>query len=192
MNKSAGTLLLLVLVFVLGASCSDREADARSIFNQALSAQRQGNQEEARELFEKLVDEYSESEIATEANEELSAMGTLDTLTSSLSIATNEEAARLGVMTIVTTQITFSALNKGEYADSFSKLESAELLDSELASGSKDGYRFNMVVGGESFTVTATPLEFGKTGNHSFFADETGVVRYETGEVFADRNSPAL
>lgn len=192
MNKNIGTLILLVLVFILGASCSDREAEARSIYNQALSAQREGNQEEARELFEKLVAEYSESEIATEANEKLSGMNALDAFTSDLSIAANEEAARLGVMTIVTTQITFSALNKGEYAASLSKLESAELLDSELASGSKNGYRFNMVVGGESFTVTATPIEFGTTGKHSYFSDETGVVRYEMGKVFADKNSPAL
>ncbi len=192
MNKNVGTLVLLVLVFVLGASCSDREAEARSIFNQALSAQREGNQEEARKLFEKLVAEYSESEIATEANEKLSVMDALNAFTSGLSIAANEEAASLGVMTIVTTQITFSALNKGKYAASLSELESAELLDSELAFGSKDGYRFNMVVGDKGFTVTATPLEFGTTGKRSFFSDETGVVRYEMGEVFADINSPVL
>jgi len=192
MNKYVGTLVLLVLVLILGTSCSDREAEARSIYNQALAAQREGNQEEARQLFEKLVAEYSESEIATEANEKLSGMDLVNSFTSSMSIAGNEEAAKLGIMTIVTTQITFSAQNKGEYATSLSKLELAELLDSELASGSKDGYRFNMVGGGKSFTVTATPLEFGKTGNRSFFSDETGVVRYEMGEVFADRNSPAL
>jgi type IV pilus assembly protein PilA len=192
MNKNAGTLVLLVLVFVLGTSCSDREAEARSIFNQALSAQREGNQEEARKLFEKLVAEYSESEIATEANEKLAGMDALDLFTSSMSIAANEEAASNGIRTIVTCQILFSALNEGAYAANLSKLESAELLDSELVSGSKDGYRFNMVVGGGSFTVTATPLEFGTTGNRSFFSDETGVVRYEMGEVFADRNSPSL
>lgn len=192
MNKNAGTLVLLVLLSVLGASCSDREAEARSIYNQALSAQREGNQEEARELFEKLVAEYSESEIATEANEKLVGMDALDSFTSSMSIAANEKMASNGIRTIVTCQLLFSALNEGAYAANLSELESAELLDSELASGSKDGYRFAMVVGGKNFTVTATPLEFGKTGNRSFFADETGVVRYETGKVFADKNSPAL
>jgi len=125
MNKYVGTLVLLVLVLILGTSCSDREAEARSIYNQALAAQREGNQEEARQLFEKLVAEYSESEIATEANEKLSGMDLVNSFTSSMSIAGNEEAAKLGIMTIVTTQITFSAQNKGEYATSLSKLELA-------------------------------------------------------------------
>jgi hypothetical protein len=68
--------------------------------------------------------------------------------------------------------------------------EAAGLLDAELAAGSKGGYsiRYNVIpmVSGsmdessekkETFAITASPREYGKTGKRSFFLDSTGILR---------------
>ena len=61
--------------------------------------------------------------------------------------------------------------------------DAAQLVDAELASGSKDGYRFRYrIVGGEGtnalgFELSATPTEYGKTGRRSFFLDSSGKLR---------------
>ena len=39
------------------------------------------------------------------------------------------------------------------------------------------GYRFELTVSGDKFEVTAVPLEYGKSGNLSFFIDQTFVLR---------------
>jgi hypothetical protein len=59
--------------------------------------------------------------------------------------------------------------------------EAAGLLDSELASGIKDGYSFRYVIlGGNAlgapakFELAATPVNYGRTGKRSFFRDAEG------------------
>jgi len=52
------------------------------------------------------------------------------------------------------------------------------LNDSVLSSGTKDGYAFSTSGDTHAFTVNARPLTYGSTGTRSFFANETGVIRY--------------
>lgn len=59
--------------------------------------------------------------------------------------------------------------------------EAAGLLDSDLATGMKNGYAFRYVVVGSSssgaparFELAATPLRYGRTGRRSFFIDVSG------------------
>lgn len=73
----------------------------------------------------------------------------------------------------------------------------ANLIDSLLTSGQKSGYNFTYVLadpvatpppgctpGGNSFTIQATPVTVGSTGQRSFCADETLVIRFDpTGAV---------
>jgi hypothetical protein len=61
--------------------------------------------------------------------------------------------------------------------------EAAELLDSELAKGAKNGYVFRYVIVGASdlgapakYELSGTPLHYGRTGRRSFFRDSHGVV----------------
>jgi hypothetical protein len=61
--------------------------------------------------------------------------------------------------------------------------EAAALLDSDLATGMKNGYAFRYVVVGAStlgapakFELAATPLQYGRTGRRSFFRDAGGVL----------------
>lgn len=59
--------------------------------------------------------------------------------------------------------------------------DSAGLLDSELVSGERNGYRFRMVIVGASdlgapaqYELSATPAIYGRTGRLSFFRDSQG------------------
>lgn len=62
--------------------------------------------------------------------------------------------------------------------------DAAGLLDSDLASGMKNGYSFRIVIVGASdlgapakFALAATPLTYGRTGHRSFFRDASGTLR---------------
>ncbi len=59
------------------------------------------------------------------------------------------------------------------------------LIDPVLASGRKSGYVFTYTPGAPdakgvitTYSVTARPQEFEKSGRRSFYADETGVIRF--------------
>jgi len=62
-------------------------------------------------------------------------------------------------------------------------LDAAGLLDADLANGAKNGYTFRYVIAGASdlgapakYALSATPLQYGRTGRRSFFRDSNGVV----------------
>jgi type IV pilus assembly protein PilA len=61
---------------------------------------------------------------------------------------------------------------------------SADMIDSVLASGVKSGYRFAYVAVATdpsgnvlSYTITATPVVPGSSGQRSFFTDQSGTIR---------------
>lgn len=60
------------------------------------------------------------------------------------------------------------------------ELYKAGLIDAELGSGTKAGYRFELVASKTSFKLTATPIQYGSTGDWSFYLDESGVIRGQT------------
>ena len=105
----------------------------------------------------------------------------------------NEASAISGIRDIVTSQITYSD-TMGRYAPDLATLWSLGVIDSVLASGTKDGYTFRTTRGrdGSTFTVTGTPLSRGKTGNRSFYADETGVIRYTVEDRPATADDPPI
>ncbi len=63
---------------------------------------------------------------------------------------------------------------KGTYS-SLDQLEEQKLVNKKMLE--VYGYKFDVVVSGDSFEVTATPVEYGKTGKRSFFIDKSGVIR---------------
>jgi type IV pilus assembly protein PilA len=75
---------------------------------------------------------------------------------------------------------------------------SADLIDSVLASGVKSGYRFTYAGGPTdpggnvlSYSVTATPVVAGSTGQRSFFTDQSGTIR-NTSNGTADSTSAPI
>jgi hypothetical protein len=68
--------------------------------------------------------------------------------------------------------------------------EAAGLLDADLAAGSKDGYTIRYSIKpaaaslpqeeadkAETFSLSSSPKEYGKTGRRSFFLDSSGILR---------------
>jgi hypothetical protein len=62
--------------------------------------------------------------------------------------------------------------------------DAAQLLDSDLAAGMRNGYSFRYVIVGASgigapakYELAATPLSYGRTGHRSFFRDAEGTLR---------------
>ena len=105
--------------------------------------------------------------------------------------AANESSAISSVRAIITAQSTFTAtLGNGSYAANLAILSTAGLIDQALGSGSKDGYNFTSIGAGAIFTVTATPMTFDVTGNRGFFADQTGVIRFDISGTATSSSAP--
>ncbi len=107
--------------------------------------------------------------------------------------AANEASAISAIRNVVTSQITYSAtVGSGDYAVDLPALETANLIDSVLGSGTKDGYAYvgSSAAGSTSFTITAAPTAPGSTGTRYFFSNESGVIRYNTGGAATDTSKP--
>ena len=104
----------------------------------------------------------------------------------------NEANAISSVKKIVNAQFDYSEGSGRGYAITLVDLRSRGLIDSALESGVKDGYVFSMGSFGSVFTVNATPMIYGSTGTRSFFADESGVIRYTREERPATVEDPPL
>jgi type IV pilus assembly protein PilA len=56
---------------------------------------------------------------------------------------------------------------------------SADLIDSVLSAGTKSGYMFVYTPGpsNQSYSITATPIAVGQSGQRMFFTDQSNVIR---------------
>jgi hypothetical protein len=95
-----------------------------------------------------------------------------------------EAYAVSSVRKVVTSQFTYSeTIGGGAYADSLDSLYASNLIDSVLASGTKEGYTVTVTgAGNASFAVYVRPITYGKMSIRSFYSDETGVIRYTAEE----------
>jgi hypothetical protein len=95
-----------------------------------------------------------------------------------------EASAISSLRILVTSQVSYSeTIGDGTYADSLGSLYGSMLIDSMLASGTKDGYTFTVSTGtgDATYGIYARPITYDGTGIRSFYSDQTGVIRY-TGE----------
>lgn len=98
--------------------------------------------------------------------------------------AANESSAISSVRTVVSAQETYRS-RYGTYATEIGHLgsgasiaaTSAGLIDPVLAGGTKSGYTIATAGTATTYTITAVPTTVGTTGDRSFFADQTGVLR---------------
>jgi prepilin-type N-terminal cleavage/methylation domain-containing protein len=108
--------------------------------------------------------------------------------------AANEASAIASCRNLCTAEITYyTTKGSGKYG-ALADLQTQELIDNVLGSGQKDGYNFAVAGAGatDNFTVTATPVTVGKTGNRGFFTDATAVIRYTLDGSAPTAASPAL
>ncbi len=105
-------------------------------------------------------------------------------------IEVNEETVIDAVRTLVAAQIQ-SFEQHGNYGTLYF-LQSQDLIDTELGSGITNGYIFSLMYRTATFEIVAVPIQLKKTGNRSFYADETGVIRYTTENRAATAQDPPL
>jgi hypothetical protein len=160
-TREGAITALCIAAVAFSISCATAEEKARTLFNQAQALQRHGKGEEARKLLERVVNEYPQTQVATEANKELSrenfrlphskpVSAVLDALETS-QMSANEGSAHASMRTLGSGQL-LRRSTKGEFGTP-EELEKDKIIDSRLASGSKSGYRFETRPGPKGFAI---------------------------------------
>lgn len=70
--------------------------------------------------------------------------------------------------------------------------DSSDLLPADLASGEKQGYRFELGESPTGYTINANPVSFNSTGTRTFFSDQTLVIRQNYGAEPASATSAEI
>lgn len=93
-------------------------------------------------------------------------------------IQSNESAAIQNLRTVMSAQTAYSATNY-TFATSFADLTTAtpSFLDGDW-DPAHGGYLFVLGGDADAFTLNANAKEYGITGNHGFYTDSTGVIRF--------------
>ncbi len=114
-------------------------------------------------------------------------------------IRANETAAVGALRTLITAQTLFREADKdldgiNDYATNLTELgpNTGRYIDEVLASGTKQGYFFQILpgAGGYTWSATADPQLPGKSGSRYFFVDETGVIRFSTSHTAGPADRP--
>jgi len=118
-------------------------------------------------------------------------------------MAASEASAVGSLRTINTACITYST-TFGGFPSSLSNLgtsggassTSADLVDNVLASGVKTGYTFTYTAGAAAaglipvYTLVASPVVPGQTGQRYFFTDQSGVIRFNVSATATVSDAP--
>ena len=122
-------------------------------------------------------------------------------------MAANEASAVGSLRTINTSAVEYSTTYSIGYPAALTDLgpaaaatsTSADLIDSVLSSGTKSGYTFSYTSGTadasgavDTYTLTATPVVVGTTGQRMFFTDQSGVIRADASGAGASVNSTPI
>lgn len=84
--------------------------------------------------------------------------------------AANEASAIYSVRQIVGAEATYSSTEGAGEFGSMEDLARTGLVNANLAAGVQSGYRFVLVATSDTCSVTAVPVEYGRTGTRSFYA----------------------
>jgi type IV pilus assembly protein PilA len=113
-----------------------------------------------------------------------------------------ETAALGGIRTIHTAQTMYSS-QFGRFAKSLAELgppatggqtgpASADLIQSDLATGLKGGFKFVVEETATGYRISATPEAYNRTGRRSFYSDQTMTMRENWGPDPATISSPEI
>lgn len=120
-------------------------------------------------------------------------------------ISANETAAASACRAIATAEVTYENTYQQGYSPTLAALgpgspasaANADMIDALLAAGSKGGYTFvyapidaNGDGKPEQYTVNASPVNPGVTGDKYFYVDQTNVVRYNNGAPATATSNP--
>jgi len=119
-------------------------------------------------------------------------------------MAANEASAVGSLRTINTSCVAYST-SYGTFPTALTNLgpiavngtassTSADLIDSVLAAGTKSGYTFSYAPANsnQTYTITASPIAIGQTGQRMFFTDQSGVIRADVSGTGATVSSTPI
>lgn len=124
----------------------------------------------------------------------------LPKLTKSRTFA-QEMAAQKAISTLHTAQTQYYS-QYGAYATSLTQLgpptngtpgaNGAELIDRDLAGGEKGGFKFTLQQTSTGYAISAVPLQFGTSGSHTYFSDQSMATHQHSGPEPATANDPLM
>ena|SRR5215217_2479708 len=96
--------------------------------------------------------------------------------------AANEGSAMASLRTLHSAEATYQSTRGNGKFGTLSELAAEGLIDSKLATGTKNGYKFTVELTADElnypgFSVVGVPMTYRSTGVRSFYIDETGVIR---------------
>jgi type IV pilus assembly protein PilA len=68
----------------------------------------------------------------------------------------------------------------------------ADLISGDLARGEKQGFKYFLQANESGYTINANPIAFGSTGKHTFYSDQTLIIRQNSTAEPATAASPEL
>ena len=112
-----------------------------------------------------------------------------------------EMAAQKAISTLHTAQTQYYS-QYGGYATSLTQLgpptngapgaNGAELIDRDLASGEKGGFKFTLQQTPTGYTIAAAPTQFGTSGTHTYFSDQSMAIHQHDGQEPATVTDPLM
>ncbi|MEP6716185.1 MAG: prepilin-type N-terminal cleavage/methylation domain-containing protein [Terriglobia bacterium] len=124
----------------------------------------------------------------------------LPKLTSARKFA-QEMAAQAAVKTINTAETQYYS-QFGSYATSLAQLgpptsgaagsNGADLVDKELAAGEKGNFKFTLQPSQTGYTINAVPSQFGTSGSHTFYSDQSMAIHVHNGQEPASATDPLI
>ncbi len=103
--------------------------------------------------------------------------------------AGNEASAISSLRTLTTVNEQYRT-RFGSYASSLANLSASSYIDSVLGSGTKSGYTFGYGGATNTWESTSNPTTVGTTGDRSFYANQTGVIRGQAGAGASSASNP--
>jgi len=114
-------------------------------------------------------------------------------------IAASEASAVGSLRTINTASVMYST-SYGSYPPALASLgpstaptsTTADLIDSALVLGQKSGYKFTYTSPSpyQQYSITASPITPGVTGQRYFYTDQSGVIRVNLSQIAASTDNP--
>jgi type IV pilus assembly protein PilA len=112
-----------------------------------------------------------------------------------------EMAAVKAISTIHTAEAQYYS-QYGQYATTLTQLgpptngaagpNGADLIDRDLASGDKGGFKFNLQPAQSGYAVAVAPDAFGASGTHTFYSDQSMSIHQHSGQEPATVNDPLI
>jgi prepilin-type N-terminal cleavage/methylation domain-containing protein len=113
-----------------------------------------------------------------------------------------EETAAIRAVSVIHTAQTqyYSQFNRyaanlqelGPPASGAAGASGADLVDGELAQGSRGGYNFEVALSQTGYTVSAVPKQFGTSGSRTFYSDQTQIIRHRFAPEPATATDPEI